>query len=98
MAKTIKMCDMSGEVAAKVFQMLNGKKVKLESTPYWWCKFNIITDVEPKDLTYPEGWYYAKGSFRNKHMSTTGAYHEIPMWKSDKTPWETIAHYSTLED
>lgn len=30
MAKTVKMCDMSGEVAAKVFQMLNYEKVKLE--------------------------------------------------------------------
>lgn len=83
MAKTVKMCDMSGEVAAKVFQMLNYEKVKLEEDYCSDCGVSIITDMQPRDLVYPEGWYYAKGSFRNKHNSTTGMYCEVPMNKSD---------------
>ena len=69
MAKTVKMCDMSGEVAAKVFQMLNYEKVKLEEDYCSDCGVSIITDMQPRDLVYPEGWYYAKGSFRNNEKN-----------------------------
>ena len=65
------MCDMSKEIAGKVFQMLNGENVRLKETNSFFGTI-IITDVEPMNLIYPEGWYYAKGTFRNKHQSTTG--------------------------
>ena len=57
----------------------------------------IVTDTEPKDLVYPEGWYYAKGSFRNKHMSSTGIYSEVLMMKSDGSFWGDEAKYCTLD-
>lgn len=93
MAKTIKMCDMSKEIAAKVFQCLNGDNVQLKKTNVGTI---IVTDVEPMDLVYPEGWYYAKGNFRNKGTSTTGVYEEIYMEKSNGVAWEDIAKYCTL--
>ena len=93
-AKTVKMCDMSIAVATKVFEMLNNGKLQAKFIN---ARYFIVTDVEPKDLTYPEGWYYAKGSFRNKHMSTTGMYGEAYMQTSDGTLWIEKVNYCTLD-
>ena len=95
MAKTIKMCDMSAEIAALVLQALNYPNVNLEIDQYD-NKF-ICTDIEPKELIYPEGWYYANGNFRNKHQSTTGLYYEMPMLKSNGESWKESATYCTRE-
>ena len=95
MAKTVKMCDMNKVIAAKVFEMLNGSEVRLVKKRSWF-NVELITDIEPKYLTYPEGWYYAKGCFRNKHMSTSGIYEEIPMLKSNGDSWKKDALYCTL--
>lgn len=96
MAETVKMCDMSAKIAAVVFQCLNYTKIQLKIDR---CgNRSIITDVEPKNLTYPEGWYYAKGCFRNKHMSSTGMYEELPMYKTNGERWRDFARYCTLYD
>ena len=93
-AKTVKMCDVSKEIAADVFSKLNKGKIIIEES----CgKMRICTETEPKDLVYPEGWYYAKGTFRNKHNSTTGIYEEIPMCRSSKEPWSKYVSYSTQD-
>ncbi len=102
MAKTVKMCDMSRDTAAKVFMMLNPGKVKyaIMGEIFDDCPLPdlvLITDVEPKDLVYPEGWYYAKGTFRNKHTSTTGMYSTIEMMKSNGQFWENYAKYCTKD-
>ena len=97
MAKVVKMCDMNANIAAKVFEMLNYGHVKIVgvrgSINLHGC---IQSDIEPKLLTYPEGWYYAKGCFRNKHMSTTGVYQEVRMIKPDGSDWKDTANYCTL--
>lgn len=54
------MCDMPGIIAAKVFQMLNISHVKFTMKEKSLCGRVIITDVEPKKLIFPEGWYYDK--------------------------------------
>ena len=96
MAKTVKMCDMSKTIATQVFKMLNDNNVCLKET-YSYFGTIIITDTEPKDLVYPEGWYYAKGFLRNKHTSSTGVYDEILMVKSNGVYWKDIANYCTLD-
>lgn len=93
MAKTIKMCDMYPPISVTVFKMLNPGKVDVVQRPYGKV---IVTDIEPKNLTYPEGWYYAKGTFRNKHTSSTGIYCEIDMEKSNGKSWSETAKYCTL--
>lgn len=90
--KMVKACDYNEYIAAVVFKMLNEGNVKLcqlETHPY----MQIETDIEPCELTYPEGWYYGNGCLRNKHESTTGAYYEVRMVKSDGTRWGDIAKY-----
>ena len=97
--KVVKMCDMSVHVSSKVFAMLNPGLVKVEKSPYFHAAGSIVivTDTEPKELTYPEGWYYAKGMFRNKHQSTTGFYDEIHMLNSKGELWRDSAKYCTLD-
>ena len=97
MAKTIKMCDMPLEIAVTVFQMLNPDRVKIKPITRLNSRLWILTDVEPKDLIFPEGWYYAKGAFRNKHMSTTGIYEEAQMLTTKGDSWKNIATYCTCD-
>ena len=96
MATTVKMCDMSKSIAIQVFKMLNGNKVQLKET-HTPLGVIIVTDIEPMHLIYPEGWYYAKGTFRNKHNSTTGIYEEVHMEKSNGKSWKEIATYCTQD-
>lgn len=93
-AKTVKMCDISLEMAAKIFRMCNYGKVQIEQT-----RFNeilIVTDTNPEDLIYPEGWYCnGAGEFSNKETSTTGMHQSAPMKNSKGERW--IGYY-TLDD
>ena len=96
-AKTVKMCDMPLKIAVYVFEELNPETVQVIYDK-WFCKFIIRTCTEPMHLVYPEGWYYAKGAFRNKHMSSTGMYEEAMMVDADGEHWRDIAKYCTLDD
>lgn len=95
-SQTVKMCDMPISIAAQVFVQINHTKIKLAKHQYFGTV--IVSDIEPKDLIYPEGWYYAKGNFRNKHQSTGGIYEEMPMLKSNGDRWKDEALYCTLRD
>lgn len=88
----VKMCDMGKDIATSVFVALNAGKVRREGNYF---HLVIVTDTEPKELYYPEGWYYAKGTFRNKHTSSTGIYDEVPMVMSNGESWERFATYCT---
>ena len=88
--ETVKMCDLNKKIAATVFEMLNKGKVHLKPKDMF-GQMLIVSDIEPKNLIYPEGWYYAKGNFRNKHTSSTGLYEEIPVVKSNGDSWREIA-------
>ena len=87
MANTIKTADLNGSIAAKLFANMNPGRVEHVTMHNGDIHGVLVTDVDPVDLDYPEGWYFAKGSFRNKHNSSTGFYSEVPMLKSDGLPW-----------
>lgn len=89
---TVKTADLAASLAANLFAALNPMEVEYMR----YHPFNqpsrptigiIVTDVNPDELYYPEGWYYAKGYFRNKFNTSSGLYEEIPMHKRDGTPW-----------
>lgn len=79
---SIKCCDLSANLAAQLFALLNPREVALQ-----WSGFvggvdeirEIVVDASPDGLVYPEGWYFTKGHFTNKHNSSTGQYSAIPM-------------------
>ena len=83
--KTVKTCDLTGDIAAKLFVELNPGDLcftKQRRTKV------LISKKAPQYLVYPEGWYFAKGAFRNKHYSTTGIYEEIPLLdERSGEPW-----------
>ena len=85
--KIVKTCDLSAEVAARLFVMLNSEDVYLVKAG---SRIEIYTEKSPLDLRYPEGWYYGKGCFRNKHESTTGSYSEVTMRLPSGAYWEDI--------
>lgn len=89
---TVKTADLAASLAANLFAALNPMEVEyMRYHPFNQMALPtagvIITDANPEDLYYPEGWYFAKGNFRNKHNTTSGKYEEIPMLKHDGTPW-----------
>lgn len=97
MAKMLKMSDLPIGVALKVFEMLNeGKVTILEPNDSTIVQYFVYTDTEPKELVYPEGWYYSsKGYFTNKHHSTTGQYSIAYMRTTEGDFWKTKVNYTT---
>ena len=104
-AETVKMADLPLNLVLEIFRYINldeethRSKIKIERLP---CEalcpeaFIIITDTAPKDLIYPEGWYYAKGCFRNKHTSSSGLYSEVSMQNRLGVCWSKLgANYCT---
>ena len=92
MPKTVKMADLSARVAARILVAYNHEVVTyVRINPFSLSDPGcgaIVSFVEPAELIYPEGWYFAKGHFRNKGNSTSGRYEEIPMYQPGGEPWE----------
>ena len=82
----IRTADLSANLAAHLFESMNVGVEFLFDSPFGFGRA-IFTDTDPEELLYPEGWYYANGTFRNKHNSSTGLYEEIPIAKRDGTLW-----------
>ena len=84
-----KMADMPAYVAATAFVVINAGLVHyFPEGRYGTARDGeIVADVDPEDLTYPEGWYFCKDCFRNKHNSSTGIYEEIPVFRQDGNRW-----------
>ena len=106
---TIKTCNLYEKNAAKLLQMINGGESKVDIRMHRHSKTNsthgyplcltIVTDIDPKDLLYPEGWYYSSGYFTNKLTATNKfRFAEVYMEKFDGTPWENVAKYCTYSD
>lgn len=95
MDKIVKTRDMNRDTIAKVFCMLNSGLVKYSYLSDTGIKDNLpgvalVTDVEPKDLAYPEGWCYINGIFCNKNQnSSTSMY----MVTSNGKFWADSAQY-----
>ena len=96
-ATIVKSADLPRDIALTVFEMLNvdreGKhhvKVIRPGDDGYCTRHRIVTDREPADLVYPDGWYYAKGNFRNKHNSSTGFYSEVPMYNEKGVRWDNL--------
>ena len=92
MPKVVRMADISAREAAKILVAHNcGEVAYLPFNPF---NLNgpecgaILSVVDPRELTYPEGWYFAKGNFRNKHNTVSGRYEEIPVYRPNGEPWK----------
>lgn len=86
--EVIKTCDLDINAAVAAFVGLNGLTDIVLTNPGEYPPV-LQTSYDPASLAFPQGWYFAKHSVRNKHHSTTGFYEEIPV-KDDKGKlWQT---------
>lgn len=92
MAHTVKPADFSIRLAAKILAALNPETViYTRLDPFDAChgaNGTLVSYVDPNELIYPEGWYFAKGEFRNKHNSTTGIYDSMPIHQPRGLLWK----------
>ncbi|MBR3248798.1 hypothetical protein IKF89_02085 [Candidatus Saccharibacteria bacterium] len=90
--KTLKTADFSIRLAAKILAAINpGEVIYTKLDPFGMCSDPngvLVSYVEPSELTYPEGWYFAKGTFRNKHNTTKGLYESMPIHKPGGLLWK----------
>lgn len=82
-----KMCDLNWEEIAYILKAYNREKITIFPQSIS-TELRIMTDENPKDLLYLEGWEYWNGYFTNKHRSETGVYEKFLVMKSDNTLWE----------
>ena len=95
-ARMRKTSDLDGITAAVVLSLYNPDKILIMPISAFTPDIGIFTDTPPIELVYPEGWYYAKGTFRNKHTSSNGRYSEIRMFHRNGREWDET--YCTLPD
>lgn len=90
MSRVVNSQDFPRGAAIAVMVALNPEHVKCvrPTSEYDVRGTYLVSDVSPEELVYPYGWYYAKNSIRNKHMSTSGRYEEIPLYKPDGEQWD----------
>lgn len=83
MAKTVLTVDLDARIAGQIFAELNREHVVfLKRDPFYEShQCALISNLDPRELYYPEGWYFAKGTFRNKGNSSTGTYEEVPVYR-----------------
>lgn len=84
-SKVIKMCELPIEIAEKVFEAINGGKVRIVDNKFW--GHVLVTNYKPEDLIYPEGWYYENGTFRNNVSCSSGIYQKTIMVSSCDDQW-----------
>jgi hypothetical protein len=88
MAKLVNVADLPVSVALFLLKILNifVVSVKRDETG----NYAIFSRFPPNLLKYPNGWYYAKGCFRNKHNTTTGQYTEVIMLAPNGRGWDDM--------
>lgn len=84
--ESYKMCDAPIDVAIRVLCALNPGKVEAINHPI--LGLVVITNEDPNNLVYPEGWHYSEGCFCNKHNIATGLYEETLVLKPKGKRWK----------
>lgn len=87
--KSVETNNLPMRAAAILLESLNPKWVSVNYRGKTCIVTSITSSVSPERLTFPKGWYVAKGNFRNKHQSTSGIYEEVPILDVNGNPWKT---------
>lgn len=82
------MADLPINIVVRIFSELNRGKLIIVSG---YEQETIITDTNPQDLTYPEGWYFQNGVFTNKYNTSTGRYSEAKIVNNAGKTWTCVA-------
>ena len=83
--RDVKSRDLGREDAVELLSLLNPDKVRLLER---YGEEVIISDDDPGVLTYPGGWHFSKGYFRNWYEESDDRYIGVPMLDSKGRKWE----------
>ncbi len=91
MAKGLNMANYPLRAVLMVFRLLNIGVVRVKRDENG--NYAIFSVCPPTKLRYPKGWYYAKGTIRNKHNTSSGAYSEVILLTITGETWERYANF-----
>ncbi len=86
--KIVRMADLPIHMVVRIFSELNRGKLIIISG---YDQETIVTDTNPKYLTYPDGWYFESGVFTNKYNTSTGRYSEAKTVNNSGKAWTGVA-------
>lgn len=86
--KIVRAADLPIEIIVRVFEALNRGKITLVSSDE---QITIVTDTDPKYLTFPEGWYFVSGVFTNRYNTSNKMYSEAKTVNLSGKPWSGAA-------
>lgn len=86
--KIVRMADLPINMVVRIFSELNRGKLIIISG---YEQETIVTDTNPKYLTYPDGWYFESGVFTNKYNTSTGRYSEAKTVNNSGKTWTGAA-------
>lgn len=82
--KIVRMADLPINMVVRIFSELNRGKIMIVSGNE---QETVITDTDPKYLTYPEGWYFASGVFTNRYNTNNTCYSEAKILNNSGKAW-----------
>lgn len=86
--KIVRTADLPIEIIVRVFESLNRGKITLVSSDE---QITIVTDTDPKYLTFPEGWYFASGIFTNRYNTSNNRYSAAKIVNLSGKTWTGVA-------
>ncbi len=86
--KIVRTADLPIEIIVRVFESLNRGKITLVSSDE---QITIVTDTDPKYLTFPEGWYFASGMFTNRYNTSNNRYSAAKIVNLSGKTWTGVA-------
>lgn len=86
--KIVRTADLPIEIIVRVFEFLNRGKITLVSSDE---QITIVTDTDPKYLTFPEGWYFASGMFTNRYNTSNNRYSAAKIVNLSGKTWTGVA-------
>ena len=87
-SKIVRTADLPLSIVVRVLESLNRGKITLVSSDE---QITIVTDTDPKYLTFPEGWYFASGMFTNRYNTSNNRYSAAKIVNLSGKTWTGVA-------
>ena len=87
-SKIVRTADLPLSIVVRVLESLNRGKIILVT---YGDDITIVTDTDPKYLTFPEGWYFASGMFTNRYNTSNNSYSEAKTVNLSGETWTGAA-------
>ena len=82
-SKIVRTADLPLSIVVRVLESLNRGKIILVT---YGDDITIVTDTNPRQFNFPEGWYFSNGVFTNKFHATRH-YSEAKIVNSRGSTW-----------